>query len=130
MMYTMTTGRRVRIPDETIQKCMTNLNISQEEAIQMYLEDEGYLENAQVAELTEKAKDVKGARGTGERKPREKRERKENTEKRNIVMNLYEFVKDSIGKAEIVNPEREITFNIGENHYSLTLICHRNKDKS
>ena len=34
---------------------------------------------------------------------------------------------DKIIEDEIVNPEKEITFKIGENNYSISLILHRKK---
>ena len=49
-------GKNIRIPDAEIDKSMKLLRISHDEAVQMWLEDEGYLENEVVEELTEKAK--------------------------------------------------------------------------
>ena len=49
-------GKSLKIPDEIIEKSMKVLELSKDEAIQMYLEDEGYLENETVTQLTEKAK--------------------------------------------------------------------------
>ena len=51
------------------------------------------------------------------------RERKPNEEKRAIIRKLFSVLED----AEIVNPEKEITFRIGENNYSISLILHRKK---
>lgn len=51
------------------------------------------------------------------------RERKPNEEKRAIIQKLFSVLED----AEIVNPEKEITFKIGENNYSISLILHRKK---
>ena len=51
-------GRVIRIPDADIEKSMKLLKLSHDEAVQMWLEDEGYLENEVVEELTAKAKAV------------------------------------------------------------------------
>ena len=49
-------GKVINIPDAEIEKSMKLLDLSKEEAIQMYLEDEGYMENEEVEALTAKAK--------------------------------------------------------------------------
>ena len=49
-------GKNIRIPDAEIDKSMKLLDLSHDEAVQMWLEDEGYLENEVVKELTAKAK--------------------------------------------------------------------------
>ena len=57
-----------------------------------------------------------------------KRPRKPNEEKREIIQNLQDSMKEYAifaDSVEIVNPEREITFKIGEKCYSLTLTLHR-----
>ena len=38
-------GKEIRIPDEEIKRYVETMHITEEEAIQIYLEDEGYLEN-------------------------------------------------------------------------------------
>ena len=38
-------GKNIRIPDADIERSMKILKISHDEAIQLWLEDEGYLEN-------------------------------------------------------------------------------------
>ena len=81
--------KKIRIPDEEIKKNMEILDLSEEEAIQLYLEDEGYLENEEVAELTKKAKDsgiMSTIHGAKAEKPKAKveRERKENPTKERI----------------------------------------------
>ena len=57
MNYVLPTGKNVRIPDGEISKFMSNHGISKEDAIQMWLEDEGYLENEEQEALCQKAKE-------------------------------------------------------------------------
>ena len=52
-------NKKIKIPDEQIKNNMKILDITEQEAIQMYLEDEGYLENEEVQTLTQKAKENK-----------------------------------------------------------------------
>ena len=73
------------------------------------------------------------AGGKARAKETKPRERKPNDEKRTIIQDLNDFLvnncQDYINLVEIVNVEREITFKIGENAYSLTLTCHRKPKK-
>ena len=59
MKYELPNGKTVNIPDNEIEKNIKILDISKEEAIEMWLEDEGYLDNEEQKALDEKAKKVK-----------------------------------------------------------------------
>ena len=65
-------GKNLNIPDVEIKNAIEKLGLSKEDAIQMWLEDNDYLENEEQAELQEKASKVKidhGASGKiGEKK--------------------------------------------------------------
>ena len=56
MNYTFN-GKNIRIPDDTIEKMVNLLDITREEAIQTWLEDEGFLENPEQNALCQKAKE-------------------------------------------------------------------------
>lgn len=121
-------GKNIRIPDAEIQNSMKVLGLTKDEAIQMYLEDEGYLENAEVEALTAKAKENKAV--THEAKadrPRKavKRERKPDEEKENLIALLANCLKNAGFEAEITNKSKIIEFNVGENHYKLDLVKQR-----
>lgn len=121
-------GKNIRIPDSELSKNMKVLGISKEEAIQMYLEDEGYLENEEVEALTKKAKDNKAVVHDAKAdKPRKqvKRERKPDEEKENLIEILANCLKKAGFKTEITNKSKIIEFNVGENHYKLDLIKQR-----
>ena len=123
-------GKNIRIPDEEIKKNMQILEISQDEALRMYLEDEGYLKNEVVEELTKKAKEngtakVK-AKSDKVRKP-VKRERKPDEEKEKIIEILQNALKNAGIAAEITNKSKIIEFSIENNHYKLDLIKKRPK---
>lgn len=131
-------GKTIRIPDKEIAQSMKILGLTKEEAIQMWLEDNGHEENAEQTALDEKAKanrvtaTVHKAKGEGkEKKPRE---RKPNEEKRAIVESIAEVMQEwenlksfstDFGNVKIINPERQIDFHVGGNHYSVTLTLHR-----
>ena len=126
--------KKIRIPDEEIRKNMEILDLSEEEAIQLYLEDEGYLENEEVAELTKKAKDsgiMSTIHGAKAEKPKAKveRERKENPTKERIIAEIGKFLcqLDGISGVNIVNIGKIIEFECENKHFKLDLIQKREK---
>lgn len=119
-------NKSINIPDDYIQKMMVTFTIDEEAAAQMYLEDEHYIINDEVTELTTRAKE----NGVGAKAPvagkRGKHERKENAEKREIIQTIFnDVISGCYDDGIIKNPEREITFKCGDNEYSITLIQHR-----
>lgn len=130
-------GKNIKIPDAEIEKNMRILEISKEEAIQMYLEDEGYITNETVEELTKKAKTngttkVK-AKSTKTRKS-VKRERKPDEEKELIIDILAntliekseeKVINIDINSIKVINKGKIIEFSIGNNNYKLDLIKKR-----
>ena len=122
-------GKTIRIPDDEIKKSMNLLDLTKDEAIQMYLEDEGYLENAYVEELTAKAKAAKISHEAKSEKPRKTsnkpRERKPDEEKEKLIDILANALVAEGIEAKITNKSKIIEFFIGENHYKLDLIKQR-----
>lgn len=120
-------GKTINIPDAELEKSMKLLGLSKEEAIEMYLEDEGYIENEEVEELTKKAKANKINHEAKSNKPRKavKRERKPDVEKENIIEILANCLKNAGFEAEITNKSKLIEFSVGENHYKLDLVKKR-----
>lgn len=127
------------MPDEKwIQSTMKTLDLTREEAIEMWMDDQD-IDQGKAKDFDldpEKQKVVKEmtkAGGKARAKETKPRERKPNDEKRAIIQDLNGFLVDNcqnyINSVEIVNVEREITFKIGENAYSLTLTCHRKPKK-
>ena len=129
----------IQMPDEKwIQSTMKTLDLTREEAIEMWCDDHDIdMGKAKEFDLDpEKQKVVKQMTKAGgkaratESKPRE---RKPNEEKRQIINSLCDFIREndefSVESTEIANVEREITFKIGENAYSLTLTLHRKPKK-
>lgn len=122
----------INIPDEFIRKNRAALGISTQEAILLYLSDEGYITNEVVEALTQKAKEGKvGVRGAANKK-RKAPVRKEDPTKRAIIDSIYQFIMSGeidkklmfdreIAPVEITNPERIISFSIGKDKYELTL---------
>ena len=132
----------IQMPDEKwIQSTMKTLDLTREEALEMWCDDHDIdMGKAKEFDLDpEKQKVVKQMTKAGgkaratESKPRE---RKPNEEKREIIKYLAyslgecdKFSENFAESVETVNVEREITFKIGENAYSLTLTLHRKPKK-
>ena len=122
-------NKEIKIPEEEIKRNMKILEITEEEAIQMYLEDEGYEVNEEVEKLTKKAKENKtNIRGENE-KPRAKRnvEPKVN-ENKEFLIKLFE---NALKSAEIVpkvtNKSKIIEFSYNNKQFKLDLIEKRVK---
>lgn len=119
-------GKNIRIPDAEIEKNSRLLDISKDEAIQMWLEDEGYLENAVVEELTKKAKENRVNHDAKSDKPRKKTERvRKVDEEKKYLLNLLISAINSENCIDTVKNETEFSFTFGENSYSVKLIKHR-----
>ena len=119
MLYTFN-GKTLNIPDKDIDTFVNKYNLSQDEAIQLWLEDNDYLENEVVNELVEKSKGQRRyEKSTKERKASTK-ERKVDEEKKLLLNRLMSgFSVDS------VKNEAEFSFHINENYYTVKLIKHR-----
>ncbi len=128
MRYTITegpnAGKRINIPDNFIETNMRNLDLTREEAVELYLSDEGYMDNEIVVELTEKAKAAgTGAKAQGEKKERKAPVRKPNEVKRAVIAALAEFIEgtDGVTGTEVTNIERMIAFELAGERFEVTL---------
>lgn len=133
MRYTFE-GKTITIPDAELEKSMKLLDISKDEAIQMWLEDNDYCENEEVEILTAKAKENKavqhGAVNVNKSRTATKRERKPDVEKEEIISKLAEFLETIGTSVKITNKSKLIEFEIGENHYKVDLIKQRPPKKA
>ena len=127
MLYTIG-NKRVRIPDADIERSMKTLKISAEEAIQMWLEDEGYLDNAEQEALEQKAKNNRitatihqaQAVNTKSKTPRE-RTRKENPTKEMVIREIAAILPNFAENIQILNVGKLISFTIGDETYEIDL---------
>ena len=133
MRYTFE-GKTITIPDTELEKSMKLLDISKDEAIQMWLEDNDYCENEEIEILTAKAKENKavqhGAVNVNKSKTATKRERKPDVEKEEIISKLAEFLETIGTSVKITNKSKLIEFEIGQNHYKVDLIKQRPPKKA
>ena len=134
MKYTLENGKVINIPDSEIKAHMKNLDLTEDEAIQLYLEDEGYLDNEELEELDSKAKKVKiqhGASATEKTEKTEKKEKKPRTvkisdEKQGLFDNIYHFLVETYGgSVDILKENKLLTLKIGEKTFKVDLIEQR-----
>lgn len=134
MKYTLSNGKNVNIPDKEIEKNMKFLEISREEAIEMWLEDECYLDNEEQNELDEKAKKVKINHGASaidktEKKEKKPREIKVSDEKQALFGEIVEKLAENGRNYEIVKENKLICVKIGEKTFKIDLIEQRQPKK-
>ena len=124
-------GRNITIPDDELEISVKNLGISKSEAIQMYLEDNEYMENEEVEQLTKKAKENRAvqhkAKAEKGEKKEVKRERKPDEEKEKLIQFLYEALREY--NPTITNKTKIIEFSVNENEYKLDLVKKRKEKK-
>lgn len=125
MLHTLENGKTVNIPDAEIEKNMKALEISKEEAIEMWLFDNDYEDNEEVEEMTVKAKAVKRyEKGDAPRKA-SKKERKVDEEKKTLLDLCRVPIEGAGGNVTNVKNEAEFSFTFGDNCYTVKLVKHR-----
>lgn len=130
MTHVLENGKHIRISDEEIAHYCKTLGLSEEEAIQVWLEDEGYLDNEEQNALCKKAKDnritatIHQAKGERKKTQRE-RVQKEDPTKEGLISALATLLKDLATDVTVVNKSKLITFKMGGDLYKLDLIRQR-----
>lgn len=134
MIYKLNEKKEVRIPDTDIERLVKTMQIDKEDAIQIWLEDEGYLINEEQEELNQKAKENKSHKiAKAERKApivlKNKKEKvvKENPIKEMIIAEIAKILPNFATDVNIENKTKIITFRIGDEEYKLDLIQKRKK---
>jgi hypothetical protein len=121
-------GKNINIPDSDIERSMKCLELTKEEAIQLWLEDEGYLENEEQEALEKKAKEnritatIHQATSIDVRKKTQKeRVRKENPTKEMVIAEIAALLPKFAENIQILNVGKLISFTIGEETYEIDL---------
>lgn len=128
-------GKMINIPDDEIAKAMKNLDLTKEEAIEMWLEDEGYLDNAEQLALCQVAKDnriTQTIHGTHE-KPRKKSEKPKNVrisaEKLLLFLQIQEMLEENYENVEILTENKLIQVETNGKVLKIDLIEKRKAKK-
>lgn len=126
--------KNYEIPNDEIDSLMDKLDISLEEACELYLSDHELIENETVEELTKKAQKnrvtatVHGAKG--DKKERKVREKKENPLKKEIIQTILDGMLEKYPFPNwfvVKNDEKYIDFTIDGREFTINLVEHRAK---
>ena len=120
-------NKTINIPDSEIEKSMQVLELTKEEAVQLWLEDNDYLTNEELEELDAKAKKVKINHGAGTTKPRKKSDKprvvKVSDEKKDLFSDIFSLLSEKFSEnAKIVKENKLIEIKIGEKTFKVDLI--------
>lgn len=116
-------GKNVKVAKKWVDTACQKLDIDVDSALEMWLEDNDYLENKEQNELDKKAKENKIKLGATEKTERKKviRERKPNIVKENIIKNLESCVKSFANDVKVENVGKIITFSYENKQFKLDL---------
>ena len=121
--------RKVKIPDKEIESSMKKYGLTKDEAVQMWLEDEGITVNAEIADCEKKAKEsdvmrtIHGASAIDKTKKTQKeRARKENPIKEMVIAEIAKLLPNFAENVKVENIGKLITFSIGDREFKLDLI--------
>ena len=137
MRYTLENGKTINISDKEVENSMKLLELTKEEAIQLWLEDNDYLVNEELEELDAKAKKVKIDHGAQATKPRKKSEKprtvkvsdakKEFFSKLSYYLN--EFCEENDANCTILKENKLFQVEFGGEIFKLDLIQQRKSKK-
>lgn len=137
MRYTLENGKTINISDKEVENSMKLLELTKEEAIQLWLEDNDYLVNEELEELDAKAKKVKIDHGAQATKPRKKSEKprtvKVSDAKKEFFSQLSQFLTDFSAKNDanctILKENKLFQIEFGGEIFKLDLIQQRKPKK-
>lgn len=121
------------IPDADIAQYRTKYGMTEAEAIQMWLEDEGYLDNEEEQALTQKAKEnhitatIHDAGDKAKRKKASPRTVKVSDEKQALFAEIIETLEVTGYSHTILKENKLIEVKIGEKIFKIDLIEQRTK---
>jgi hypothetical protein len=127
-------GKSINIPDAELKKSMKILGMTKEEAIEMWLEDEGYLDNEEQIELGKRAKENKitatihGASATDKKQSKPKTV-KVSDEKQKLFNEIRANLENIYDSVEILKENKLIQVKIGEKVFKIDLIEQRKPKK-
>lgn len=125
-------GKEYNIPKVTINQYCKSLDITEKEAIDMWLTDRDIITNEEVEILTKKAKTNKTDKIVVQSKVdkvKTERKPKENPLKSAIINDLYNFLTKNatLYNVKVVNGTKTIDFYAENKYFSLNLVEHRPK---
>lgn len=121
-------GKNLRIPDEDINRTIKCYGITRDEAIKVWLEDEGYLENEEQEALEKKAKENRitatihqASAKDPKKKTQKERCHKENPTKEMVIREIAKLLPQFAENVQVLNVGKLISFSIGTENYEIDL---------
>ena len=131
MKYTLENGKVVIVSDKEVEKLMNSLKISKEDAIDLWLSDNGYEINEEQQELDEIAskvhinKDIDTKKSTKERK---RPEIKVSSEKKSLFNEILTHLQSIYGEnVKILNENKLVSVEINDLTFKIDVIQVRKK---
>ena len=127
--YRLKGGKVVQVPNEAIANNMRLLHLTRQEAVDMWLFDHDYIDNAEADELTAKAKEnkvSKGARAEVKQKTQRERVVKEDKVKEAIIQAVADMLPNLQAENVVIEKKGKlITFTVGTDKFKFDLIRQR-----
>ena len=122
-------GKIIIIPDKELDKLMSSLELTRQDAIDLWLSDNGYEDNEEQEELDEKASKVKILKDISQKKSKKGRKpviKAVSDEKKALFNEISGFLKRVYGiNTEIVTENKLITVRIGDKTFKIDVIEQR-----
>jgi len=127
--FTLENGKTVIIPDKEIEKYQKNLELSENEAIELWLSDNGYEVNEEQDSLDAKAKKVK-INHNASAKIRKKSEKPKTHKISNEKKEIFQTILQNLDRSEYINREniqiltenKLILVTVGDKKFKIDLI--------
>lgn len=119
--------------EQAIEQYMKSLDISREDAEQLWEDDQADYIGEEGEQMTAKAKQIRRYEQADKPRAKATREKKLDEEKVKIIDFLWGCMLNEthlleLENIEVTNPQKEISFTVGGNEYSISLIKHRKKE--
>ena len=128
MYHVLPSGKKIKIDDSILKNLMSVLEVTKDEAIQIYLEDEGILDNEEQNSLDEQAKGVANVNDADRKKPTKKKVNISDEKKalfNTILTNLTRCEGIEPENIKIVSENKKIEVNFNNLSFSIDIIQHR-----
>ena len=125
-------GKTINIPDVELEKIAKGLDVSAEEALEIWLEDNEYEINEEQEALHSVAKQVRvdhGARADQPQKDKRERTVKISDEKQRLFTELHDFLTQNYENVTVLKENKLFEVKIGDKVFKLDLIQQRDKKK-
>ena len=128
--YKLANDKVVNVPNAEVAKLQAQLKLSRSEAVELWLFDHDYIENAEEQELTAKAKENKVQHKAKSTEPKQKTQRERVVKEDKVKEAIIQAVADMLPTLDATNVVIEkkgklITFEVGADKFKLDLIRQR-----